>query len=330
MALLPIAECCSSGVVGFLNWLLPYVFLILPWELFIVLPWVLAVLAERALQGKGPFEMSHLVLFITLFSAVYGAGGHALGLIQAVDTYLGGEGICVAMPPPVHPCTGLLCTPYTGGPQHHIAPAPVSHHTCTVARTTRLAHGARYLALAGWCFWMATHILLAVATGLLFVGLFAIDYQLGQRMRCMCLSLPSTDSEVVFYARCALWFLLIGATQATPYLAQAIRYPTDFGSMLISPGLYSKRAFTPGFTEFLCPVSWLAAGVYFLCKASASLEEEDEEPAAPAAFAALEPAAPPESVRKPRRGLFAHLFSCGLSRRPKPEGKKKSGPLSLF
>ena len=138
MALLPIWECCSSGFVGFLNWLLPYVFLILPWELFLVLPWILAWLAERALQGKGPLEMTHLVLFITIFSAGYGAGGHGLGLIQAIDTYLGGEGICVAMPPPVHECTGLLCTPYTGGEpaaivhRHSPCSAPLAHR--------RLAH----------------------------------------------------------------------------------------------------------------------------------------------------------------------------------------------
>jgi len=79
----------DSVAVELLNALLAVLFPLWPWEIFIVMPFVLAY--------YGPKRST--ILFITIFGAVFCGVGHTAGLIQAIQTVLGGKGICVSALP---------------------------------------------------------------------------------------------------------------------------------------------------------------------------------------------------------------------------------------
>ena len=45
-------------------------------------------------------KISHLIIFVNFYAGVYGGLAHPLGLIQAIQSLVGDEGICVVHPPP--------------------------------------------------------------------------------------------------------------------------------------------------------------------------------------------------------------------------------------
>jgi len=92
------------SVVGLLNALLSILFPLWPWEPFFVMPFVFEVL-----KAKG--HISKVILFLTVFAAVF-CFAHGGGFLQAVDTFfLGGPGICVPALPgaPKDIDTGAMC-----------------------------------------------------------------------------------------------------------------------------------------------------------------------------------------------------------------------------
>jgi len=125
-------------IIWFLNQVLRIVFPLVPWELFLIMPIVLAYLMNRALKDPTVTRgtVSHLLTFVTYFSALWGGAAHSGGLYQAVDTMLGGVGICAALPPR---------TLKDGTPADH------------------------------WCFWMAVHILAVCPVGYFFIYLAIND-----------------------------------------------------------------------------------------------------------------------------------------------------------
>ena len=78
-------------IVDPLNILLAILFPLWPWELFMVMPFVLAYYASKNTAAA----KKNLILFITIFGAVFAGVGHTAGLIQAFQTAFGGKGICV-------------------------------------------------------------------------------------------------------------------------------------------------------------------------------------------------------------------------------------------
>ena len=58
---------------------------------------MIAWAAQRHIQNpsitKG--KISHLIIFVNFYAGVYGGLAHPLGLIQAIQTFAGDEGICV-------------------------------------------------------------------------------------------------------------------------------------------------------------------------------------------------------------------------------------------
>jgi len=76
------------GFVGLLNLLLSVLFPLWPWEPFFIMPFVF-----EYFKYKG--ELKNIILFLTVFAALF-CLAHGAGAIQAVDTFfLGGKGICV-------------------------------------------------------------------------------------------------------------------------------------------------------------------------------------------------------------------------------------------
>ena len=108
-----------NGFIWFLNFILAFVFPVIPWEIFFVMPWLMEYLAQRAIKtpdvAKG--KMAHLILFISGFAGFYGGIAHPLGLIQAFESLGGGDGICIVHPPPdkhARSATRSSCTTGSG------------------------------------------------------------------------------------------------------------------------------------------------------------------------------------------------------------------------
>lgn len=223
----------DNGFVWFLNFILAFVFPIIPWELFFFLPWVLYYLAKKAekTNPEGLGKMSHVILFVNLFFGVYGGLAHPLGLIQAFITLGGGEGICVVHPPPN--AMGALGPPF------------------------KLYYGYKQDA---WCTFLALHVILVSLVGWYFLYLIAKDRKVAKANGYKLLL--SDPPITTFYARCALGFLGVGFGQATPYLGSfGAGY---FGTLLVSTGGYSKRPFSPALSENLAAWSFCSSGLFFL------------------------------------------------------------------
>lgn len=91
-------------VVGLLNALLSILFPLWPWEPFFVMPLIFEILKCRG-------HLSGVILFLTVFAAVF-CLAHGAGFAQAVDTFVyGGQGICVPALPgaPKDIDTGSMC-----------------------------------------------------------------------------------------------------------------------------------------------------------------------------------------------------------------------------
>lgn len=222
----------DNGFVWFLNFVLAFVFPIIPWEIFFFLPWVLLCLAKRAVSnpsGKLFGKLSHVILVVNLYFGVYGGIAHPAGLIQAFSTLGGGEGICVVHPPPN--ADGAVGPPfklYYGFKQHP------------------------------WCTWLALHVILVSLAGWYFLFLICKDRKAAKKNGYkILLSDPPIST---FYARCAVGFSCVGFGQLTPYIGALSGTP---GSLLVSTGGYSKRMFSPGLTEFLAALSFCGSGLFF-------------------------------------------------------------------
>lgn len=100
------------GLVGLLNLLLALLFPLWPWEIFIIQPFVMLYLFDKAkADSSAKPSVKHMTMFVTGFTGVFCGLGHSAGLIQAIDTVLGGPGICVSALPGAPPDidTGLMC-----------------------------------------------------------------------------------------------------------------------------------------------------------------------------------------------------------------------------
>jgi len=225
-------EARDNGFVWFLNFVLSFVFPIIPWELFFFLPWALLCLAKRAVSnpsGKLFGKLSHVILLVNLYFGVYGGLAHPLGLIQAFITLGGGEGICVVHPPPN--ADGAVGPPF------------------------KLYYGFKK---HPWCTWLALHVILVSLVGWYFLFLIAKDRKDAKSHG---YKLLLTDPPLsTFYFRCGLGFTGVGFGQLTPYLGAL---SDTSGSLLVSTGGYSKRMFSPGLTEFLAALSFCLSGVFF-------------------------------------------------------------------
>lgn len=224
----------DNGFVWFLNFVLAFVFPIIPWEIFFFLPWGLYFLATRAVKspsGKLFGKLSHVILVVNLYFGVYGGVAHPLGLIQAFITLGGGEGICVVHPPPGE--NGAVGPPfklYYGFKQHP------------------------------WCTWLALHVILVSLTGWYFLYIIYFKDRKIAKAAGNKILLPDPPIST-FYARCAIGFFGVGFGQATPYFgAFADGWA---GSQLVSTGGYSKRMFSPGLTECFAAWSFCSSGVFF-------------------------------------------------------------------
>jgi len=216
----------DNGFIWFLNFVLAFVFPIIPWEIFFFLPWVLYYLAVRADSKK----LSYIILVVNLYFGVYGGIAHPLGLIQAFISLGGGEGICVVHPPPnANGAVGPPFKLYYGFKQHP------------------------------WCTWLALHVILVSLVGWYFLFVIAKDRKSAKSHG---YKLILTNPPIsTFYARAGLGFLGVGFGQLTPYLGA---FSDGFaGSLLVSTGGYSKRMFSPGLTEFLAALSFCLSGIFF-------------------------------------------------------------------
>lgn len=214
----------ETGYIKGLNVLLSGIFPLIPWELFFFLPWSLVYLAKRATREPVPEKgtIPQLILFITIFAAVYGGLAHPLGLVQAFDTLAGGEGICVVHPPPMGADPFQLYYGYSGHP---------------------------------WCYFLAIHVISVCFVGwyFLYTLIFVDRKKAAERGNKWELVNPP---ESLFHFRCALWFFVVGWSQALPYLGDASHIGDPRGG-------YSKRLFTPAIVENLAAWSWIASGAYF-------------------------------------------------------------------
>lgn len=102
------------SLVAFLDWFNLMLFPLWQWELMLLMPFALACLIDRAVKDPhAKPTLTHLTLFITVTG--FAGMGHATALIQAVDTFLGGTGVCPTLYAPgllaSHPSidTSLLC-----------------------------------------------------------------------------------------------------------------------------------------------------------------------------------------------------------------------------
>lgn len=224
-----------SGFIWGLNALLSGIFPLIPWEIFFFIPFALEFQVHAVLKkpnvSVGGFN--HLVLGVTVFAAVYGGLAHPLGILQAFDTFAGGEGICVVHPPPVtfipHPFDL-----YYGYEKH------------------------------AWCYALAFHVVSVSVCGWYFLYLLIFVDRPSAKAAGRIIILPqghqlATAKE--FYRRAAIWFFVTGLSQALPYFA--LFGEKDLGKILTKTGGYSKRVFTPGITELLAGCSWLFGGIFF-------------------------------------------------------------------
>lgn len=230
----------DNGFIWFLNFILAFVFPIIPWEIFFFIPWGLMYLADRTLKDpkveKG--TIAHLILFINLFAGIYGGGAHPAGLIQAFASLGGAEGICVVHPPPN--ALGALGPPF------------------------KLYYGFKQ---DSWCTLLALHVVFMCLVGWYFIFIIVKDRKAakaaGKKGLLKSLMAPS-PAPSTFYGRAALFMFVGGCSQAAPYVGTfGSGY---FGSLMGSTGGYSKRPFSPAITENLSAWSWIIGGIVFAVK----------------------------------------------------------------
>lgn len=229
-----------NGFIWFLNFILAFVFPIIPWELFFFLPATFYILANRAQKNpevaKG--RMTHLILGISLFLGVYAGGAHPLGLIQAFQSLAGADGICVVHPPPT--AIGAVGPPF------------------------KLYYG---FGPHAWCSLLAIHVIAMCLCGWFFIYLLIKDRKAAKaegRKGLLKSFMPTSGDVRTLYFRCGLAFLVGGLSQAAPYFAE---FGTGyFSSQLASTGGYSKRPFSPAVTENLSAWSWILGGIFFFIK----------------------------------------------------------------
>ena len=229
----------GNGFVWFLNFILAFVFPLIPWDVFFFIPWVIAWAANRHIKDpsvtKG--KISHLIIFVNFYGGVYGGLAHPLGLIQAFASLAGGDGICVVHPPP--------------GPIGAIGPP------------FKLYYGFKKY---GWCYLLALHVISVSMVGWVFLYIIikerAAVIAAGKKPWFKIIAFIDDWTPNVLYGRCALWFFVGGISQAAPYFA--VYGKSYFGDILVSTGGYSKRPFSPGLTENFAAWSWMAGGVYFM------------------------------------------------------------------
>lgn len=203
----------DRGFLWFLNLVLSFVFPIIPWELFFLLTWVFAGLAHRAVKNPSVKlgTVSHLILLLSLFAAVYGGLAHPLGLIQAFDSLGGGEGICVVHPPPMGADPFQLYYGYGG---------------------------------AAWCYLLALHVIFVSLVGWVF--LYLLIFVDRKKAVGKIPLLPSPDNSIL-YGRCALWFFVTGLSQAAPYFGvNPSEYPPSkrggYSKRLFTPAIVENLA----------------------------------------------------------------------------------------
>jgi len=222
----------ENGFVWFLNFLLSFVFPVIPWEIFFFIPWVVYFLAKRALKDPSVQKgtMSHLVLFITFFAAFYGGIAHPLGMIQAFASLGGSDGICIVHPPPT--ALGALGPPFK-----------------------------LYYGFGGhpWCYCLAIHVISVSFVGWVFIYLILQDRKKNKGSGLRFWQAPNPAPRTLHF-RMFLFMFVGGVSQAMPYFAE---FGTGyFGSQLRSTGGYSKRPFSPALTENLAAWSWIVGGLF--------------------------------------------------------------------
>ena len=221
----------ENGFIWFLNFILAFVFPIIPWEIFFFIPPAILLLSMRALKTDVPYgKINHLILFVTLFCAVYAGGAHPAGLIQAFSSLAGFDGICVVHPPPT--ATGAIGPPF------------------------KLYYG---FGPAAWCSGLGLHVIFMCLIGWYFIFLLIKDRKKAKAAGNKILLPDPPVNEL--YLRSGLFFGIGGFSQALPYFFTFGYFPAS------STGGYSKRPFSPGITECLAAWSWLGFGIFFLVKA---------------------------------------------------------------
>uniref|UniRef100_A0A7S1REM8 Uncharacterized protein n=1 Tax=Alexandrium catenella TaxID=2925 RepID=A0A7S1REM8_ALECA len=222
--------CADHGVVWFLNLVLSYVFPCIPWELFFFVPWTFAIMAHCVAKNpKGTVgTIGHLILFLTLFAGVYGGLAHPLGLIQAFDTLGGGDGICVVHPPPMGAVPFKLYYGYNRHP---------------------------------WCNLLALHVIFVSLVGWWFLFQLCSDRAAARKAGWLIMR-PDAEARLL-YKRCAVWFTVVGLSQAAPYFGAIYAIDDEKGG-------YSKRPFTPALVENAAAWSWILGGLYFTIRWSCS------------------------------------------------------------
>ena len=240
-------EVRGNGFVWFLNFLLAFVFPVIPWEVFWFLPWIVAYLGNRAIKNPGvqKGKISHLILGVSLFCGIYAGLAHPLGLIQAWQSIFGYDGICVVHPPPN--ATGSVGPPfklYYGWNKATIDTAQYS-----------------------WCVLLGLHVIFMCFAG--WYSLWLLCHHDKPRGRSCCclknLTLMLNNPPVrTLYVRCVILFLVGGWSQAAPYVG--LWGSSYFDTILVSTGGYSKRPFSPGLSENLAAWSWIIGGFFFLFK----------------------------------------------------------------
>ena len=194
----------DNGFVWFLNFVLAFVFPIIPWELFFFIPWLLVYLTNRVTKDKMVKNgtMSHLVFGITLFAGVYGGLAHSAGFIQALGSLAGAEGICVVHPPPNS--LGAVGPPfklYYGFKQHP------------------------------WCTLLALHVISVSLIGWYFLFLLNKDRKANKGSGLRFWQTPDASAAMLHF-RTGIWLLVGGLSQAAPYFAT---FGTGyFGQLLVS------------------------------------------------------------------------------------------------
>ena len=229
----------GNSFIWFLNFILAFVFPIIPWEIFFFIPWTIVWAAGRHIRDstitRG--KICHLIVFVNFYAGVYGGLAHPLGLIQAFQTLVGDEGICVVHPPPGR--IGAIGPPF------------------------KLYYGYED---DSWCTLLALHVIFMCIVGWYFLYIIILDLRAviaaGKRPWFRVIGFREDAPPSVLYGRAALFFFVGGMSQAAPYFGE---YGTGyFGDILTSTGGYSKRPFSPGLTENLAAWSWITGGLYLM------------------------------------------------------------------
>jgi len=175
-----------------------------------------------------------LILGNNLFAGIYAGGAHPLGLIQALASLGGYDGICIVHPPPN--ARGSIGPPF------------------------KLYYGYGGHA---WCVLLALHVVFMCLVGWYFLFITFKDRQVAKQAGRKWWLLDDPPVSIL-YGRLGLFLTVGGLSQAAPYFG--VLGESWTGDMLLSTGGYSKRMFSPGLTENLSAWSWIIGGLFFACK----------------------------------------------------------------